>query len=179
MANTMSFTVRASGLALAVALLSPAVAQAQDSADGGDKGGDIVVTGSRVRGEAPVGSTVTTLGAADIAGSGRVTIDRAIKELPQVFDLGVSENSRGQSGGAGNIVYGNSVNLRGIGPNATLILVDGHRVTNNSRSVDPSVLPTLGVERVEIVADGASAIYGSDAVAGVVNLIPRDRKSVV
>lgn len=142
--------------------------------DAGDRAGEtIVVTGSRLRVEAPVGSTVTSLSNADLAESGRVTVDRAIRELPQVFDLGVSENSRGQSGGAGNIVYGNSINLRGIGPNATLILIDGHRVTNNSRSVDPSVLPTLGVERIEVVADGASAIYGSDAVAGVVNLIPR------
>lgn len=134
---------------------------------------DVVVTGSRVRAQAPVGSTVTALGREDIAQSNRATLDRAIRDLPQVFDLGVSESSRGQTGGAGNIVYGNSINLRGIGPNATLIIVDGHRVVNNGRSTDPSVLPTLGVERVEIVADGASAIYGSDAVAGVVNLIPR------
>ena len=70
-------------------------------------------------------------------------------------------------------MYGNSINLRGIGPNATLMLVDGHRMTSNSRSVNPSVIPTLGLERVEVVADGASAIYGSDAIAGVVNLIPR------
>ncbi len=167
---------RGSSLALAVALLVPGVALAQEEpADEAalDGASDIVVTGSRMRGVAPVGSTVTTLSTADIADSGRVTLDRAIKELPQVFDLGVSENSRGQSGGSGNIVYGNSINLRGIGPNATLIIVDGHRVVNNSRSTDPSILPTLGVERVEIVADGASAIYGSDAVAGVVNLIPR------
>ena len=104
---------------------------------------------------------------------GRSRVDRILKDIPQNFDLGVSENSRGQSGGAGNIVYGNTVNLRGIGPYATLVLVDGHRVTNNTRSIDPSIMPTLGVERVEVVADGASAIYGSDAVAGVVNLIPR------
>ncbi|MEN9684034.1 MAG: hypothetical protein RLZZ427_1785 [Pseudomonadota bacterium] len=177
MAVSKTIAVRASSIALAAALLAPIAlapiaAHAQETAAKGDDDA-IVVTGSRVRGEAPVGSTVTTLAAADISGSGRVTLDRAIKELPQVFDLGVSENSRGQSGGSGNIVYGNSINLRGIGANATLILVDGHRVTNNSRSIDPSVLPTLGVERVEIVADGASAIYGSDAVAGVVNLIPR------
>src|SRR6185369_11382228 len=94
-------------------------------------------------------------------------------EIPQVLDLGVSENSRGQTGGSGNITYGNTINLRGIGPYATLVLVDGHRVVNNSRSTDPSVLPSLGVERVEVLADGASAIYGSDAIAGVVNLIPR------
>lgn len=134
---------------------------------------EIVVTGSRLRGEPPVGSTVTALGRSEIEASGAVTIDRVIKEIPQVFDLGVSENSRGQSGGSGNITYGNSVNLRGIGPYATLVMIDGHRVVNNSRSIDPSVLPSLGVERVEVVADGASAIYGSDAVAGVVNLIPR------
>lgn len=134
---------------------------------------DIVVTGSRVRGAAPVGSTVISLGREDAVAGGAVTTDRLIKQIPQVFDLGVSENSRGQSGGNGNVTYGNSVNLRGIGPYATLILVDGHRVVNNSRAVDPSIIPTLGLERVEVIADGASAIYGSDAVAGVVNLIPR------
>lgn len=152
-----------------MALAIPLLAQAQDA----PTESDIIVTGSRVRGEAPVGSTVTTLGRAEMEASSAVTVDRMIKEIPQVFDLGVSENSRGQSGGSGNITYGNSVNLRGIGPYATLVIIDGHRVTNNSRSIDPSVLPSLGVERVEVVADGASAIYGSDAVAGVVNLIPR------
>jgi iron complex outermembrane receptor protein len=136
---------------------------------------EIVVVGSRMRGVTPVGSTVISLGRDDIEQSAAVTVDRLIKEIPQNFDLGVSENSRAQSGGSGNITYGNSVNLRGIGPYATLVLIDGHRVVNNSRSIDPSVLPTLGVERVEVIADGASAIYGSDAVAGVVNLVPRRR----
>ncbi|QIK77810.1 TonB-dependent receptor [Sphingomonas piscis] len=136
-------------------------------------GADIVVLGSRVRGTAPVGSTVTALGRRDIEGSAAPTLDRLIKEIPQNFDLGVSENSRGQAGGNGNITYGNTVNLRGIGPYATLVLIDGHRVVNNGRSTDPSVLPTLGVERVEVIADGASAIYGSDAVAGVVNVVAR------
>jgi iron complex outermembrane receptor protein len=146
----------------------PSVVTGSDS-----PGSEVVITGSRVRGEAPVGSSVIALGRDQIAASGAATVDRVIKEIPQVFDLGVSENSRGQSGGNGNNTYGNSINLRGIGPYATLILVDGHRTVSNSRSFDPSVLPSLGVERVEVVADGASAIYGSDAVAGVVNLIPR------
>jgi iron complex outermembrane recepter protein len=159
----------------AFAILSAGSAYAQDQAKPGDEtpASDIVVTGSRVRGVAPVGSALIAIGRDEITESGRVTLDRALKEIPQVFDLGVSENSRGQSGGAGNIVYGNSINLRGIGANATLILIDGHRVVNNSRSTDPSVLPTLGVDRVDVIADGASAIYGSDAIAGVVNLIPR------
>ena len=161
---------------LATALAAPAHAQtiADDETAAAEEDNRIVVTGSRVStGEAPVGATATVLGRDEIVDSGAVTIDRIIKELPQNFDLGVSENSRGQAGGSGNITYGNSVNLRGIGPYATLVLIDGHRVVNNSRSTDPSVLPTLGVERVEVVANGASAIYGSDAVAGVVNLIPR------
>lgn len=134
---------------------------------------EITITGTRVRGAEPVGTSVQTIDRSQMADAGQVSIDRVIKDLPQNFDLGVSENSRNTSGGAGNIVYGNTVNLRGIGPYATLIMVDGHRVINNSRSFDPSVLPTLGVERVEVIADGSSAIYGSDAIAGVVNLIPR------
>lgn len=167
-----------SSIALALALMAPATALAQAAAPGAAAAdavpeAEIVVTGTSIRGQAPVGSAVISLGRAQIESSTAVTVDRMIKEIPQNFDLGVSENSRGQSGGSGNITFGNSVNLRGIGPYATLVLIDGHRVTYNSRSIDPSVLPSLGVERVEVVADGASAIYGSDAVAGVVNLIPR------
>ncbi len=135
--------------------------------------GDVVVTGSRIRGAAPVGSSVIAIDRNAIEASGAVTTDRMIKEIPQVFDLGTSENSRGQSGGSNNITFGNAINIRGIGPYATLTLVDGHRAVDNSRSVDPSIIPSLGLERVEVIADGASAVYGSDAVAGVVNLIPR------
>lgn len=136
-------------------------------------GKDIVVTGSRIRGAAPVGSSVIAIDRKAIEASGAVTTDRLIKEIPQVFDLGTSENSRGQSGGSNNITFGNAINIRGIGPYATLTILDGHRAVDNSRSVDPSIVPSLGLERVEVVADGASAVYGSDAVAGVVNLIPR------
>jgi iron complex outermembrane recepter protein len=174
--------LRANHLLLGVSLgvLTLAVpATAQDQADdeaavaAREADGEIVVTGSRLRGVAPVGSTVISLGREEIESSSAVTVDRMIKEIPQNFDLGVSENSRGQSGGSGNITYGNSVNIHGLGPYATLVIIDGHRVTSNSRSIDPSVLPSLGVERIEVVADGTSAIYGSDAIAGVVNVIPR------
>jgi iron complex outermembrane receptor protein len=154
-------------------LLVSAAAAAESQGGEPQEVEEVTVTGSRVRGAEPVGATVTTLDRSVITSSTQPTVDRILKELPQNFDLGVSENSRGQSGGAANIVYGNSVNLRGIGPYATLVLLDGHRVTNNSRSTDPSILPTLALERIEVIADGASAIYGSDAVAGVVNLIPR------
>jgi iron complex outermembrane receptor protein len=150
---------------------NPATAQNAGQPEAG--GETIVVTGSRIQGTAPVGATVTTLGRAEIEQAGTITVDRMIKELPQVFDLGISENSRAQAGGNGNATWGNSINLRGLGPFSTLIITDGHRMVSNGRAIDPSVLPSLGVERVEVIADGASAIYGSDAIAGVVNLIPR------
>lgn len=169
----MSSSKRIACLTVFVAALSATWSMVGRAAEpGGTQLEEVIVTGSRVRGAEPVGSTVTTIGRQDIADSPKVTMDRLIQELPAVLDLGISENSRGQ-GGNGNIVYANSINLRGIGANATLTLVDGHRVTSNTRSVNPSILPSLGVERVEVIADGASAIYGSDAIAGVVNLIPR------
>lgn len=136
---------------------------------------EIVVTGSRIRGIAPIGPSVTGVTRDSIESSGAVSTAQILQQLPQVFNLGFSESSRGQ-GGAGNITYGSSVNIRGIGPFATLTLINGHRSIGQGTSaatVDPSIIPTLALERIEVVADGASAIYGSDAVAGVANLIMR------
>jgi iron complex outermembrane receptor protein len=173
---------RVSGVAFAVFCACAAMgsgAQAQTASPAADKGEQpeqVVVTGSRIRGVAPVGSTVVSLTRGDIEASGAVSTASLLQEVPQVFNLGVSESSRGQAGGAGNITYGSSVNLRGIGPYATLSLVNGHRVVpqgTTGSGIDPSIIPMLALQRVEIVADGASAIYGSDAVAGVVNLILR------
>lgn len=137
---------------------------------------EIVVTGSRIRGTTVVGSQVTEVKREDIELVAPLSTAALVQKLPQIFNLGVSENSRGQSGGSGNITYGSSINLRGIGPYSTLTLLDGHRAVPQGTTgfaVDPSIMPTLALERVEVVADGASALYGSDAVAGVVNLIPR------
>jgi len=164
---------------LAIGVCGAAFAQgllAQDAGkkpEAADELESVVVTGSRIAGVAPVGAIVTTLGREEIENSGQVTLDRMIQELPQVLDLGFSDTSRAQSGGNGNATWSNSINLRGLSPFSTLIISDGHRMTTNGRAISPSVLPTLGVERIEVIADGASAIYGSDAVAGVVNLIPR------
>jgi iron complex outermembrane receptor protein len=132
----------------------------------------IVVTGTRLRGVAPVGSPLSTIDSESMEIAAETSTARIIQQLPQVYDLGISEASRGQNGGSGNIVYGTGMNLRGLGPYATLVLVDGHRAINNNRALDPSVIPALGLERIEVLTDGASAIYGSDAVAGVVNLVP-------
>ncbi len=172
-----------------VALALPAAAQ-QATADKPDakpeerveKVEQITVTGSRIRGIAPIGSAVVGVDRNSIETANTASTALMLQQVPQVFNLGVSENSRGQAGGSGNITYGSAINLRGIGPFATLVLVNGHRVVGQgttAAAVDPSIIPMLMLERVEIVPDGASAIYGSDAVAGVANLILRRHEKTV
>ena len=167
-------------LLAAAASATPLAAFAEDPAPAAESEtvdlDEVIVTGSRIRGSEPVGSVVTAISRDDIDLAAPLSTSSLIQKLPQVFNLGVSENSRGQSGGSGNITYGTAINLRGLGPFSTLTLLDGHRAVPQGTTgfaVDPSIVPTLALERVEVVADGASAIYGSDAIAGVVNLIPR------
>jgi len=137
---------------------------------------EVVVTGTLIRNAAPVGSALIAMDQQQLQETGATSLSDALRTLPQVDNLGVSDASRSGTGGAGNIVYGNSINLRGLSPFATLTLVDGHRVPPSGTSgatVDPDAFPSLMLQRVDIVADGASATYGSDAIAGVVNLILR------
>ncbi len=137
---------------------------------------EVVVTGTNIRGIAPTGSAVIALGREDIENSAGVTTSAILQETPQIMNFGITESSRSGNGGAGNITFGTSVNIRGISPFATLTLLNGHRIPPNGTTgaaPDPNVIPTIALERVEIVADGASAIYGSDAIAGVANLILR------
>lgn len=153
-----------------------AVPQSQQSESAAEDASEIVVTGSRIRGIAPVGSAVIAVGRESIDSSTALTTAQLLQEIPQISNFGISESSRGQSGGAGNLTFVGSVNIRGIAPYATLTLVNGHRTVGQGTTgfaVDPSVIPTLALERIEVVADGASAIYGSDAVSGVANLILR------
>jgi iron complex outermembrane receptor protein len=149
-------------------------AQSSASDSGGSVVSEVIVTGSNIHGVAPVGSTLISVGSPDIARSGAITTQDLLQQVPEVFNLGINDTSRAVSSGSSNVGYGSSVNLRGIGPYATLTLVDGHRVPVSGtlgQAFDPSAIPTLALERVEIVADGSSGIYGSDAIAGVVNLI--------
>ena len=158
------------------AVVPPDVPEAAAPAAGDDTNADIVVTGTSIRGVAPVGSSLIAVGRSEIDQSAATSVTRILQETPQVLNYGISDSSRNGAGGAGNIAYGTSVNIRGVGPYATLALVNGRRAVpqgTNGASIDPSALPTIALERVEIVADGASAIYGSDAVAGVANLILR------
>ncbi|HEY0341935.1 MAG TPA: TonB-dependent receptor, partial [Steroidobacteraceae bacterium] len=112
-----------------------------------------------------------------IEASGASTLQEFIQKIPQNFNGGASENtivSVTGGGNADNKVNATGVNLRGLGNDSTLVLINGHRVAPGNTEgnfVDLSMIPLYAVERLEIVTDGASAIYGSDAVGGVVNII--------
>ena len=136
----------------------------------------VVVTGTQIRGAAPVGSTLITIDRDQFMNTGATTTNEILQQQPQVFNFGIADTQRNGTGGAGNITYASSVNLRGLSPFATLTLVDGHRDVPSGTlgaAVDPSTIPTVMLSNIAIVADGASATYGSDAIAGVVNLILR------
>ncbi len=174
-----SLRASVSVLALPVALLTtPVLAQTAAADDGKNEAdkAEIVVTGSSIRGTPPVGSSLIQVGRAEIDSSPAASTTQLIREVPQILNYGVTDSARNQSGGAGNIVYGNSINIRGLGPYATLTLLNGRRPVPQGTlgaSVDPGNIPAIALERIEIVADGASAVYGSDAVSGVANLILR------
>lgn len=137
---------------------------------------DIVVTGTRIRG-APIASPVITLTAEAIRNEGFATLSDAARAIPQNFGGGQNPGIGVNVPVAGgvNVGSGTSLNLRGLGSDATLTLLNGKRLSYSSsrQSVDLSAIPAAAVQRIEIVADGASAIYGSDAVAGVANIILR------
>lgn len=140
---------------------------------------DIVVTGTNIRGANPT-SPVTTITRRDIDRSGYIGISDLAASLPQNFGGGASQtvNSGFTRGGSQyNQSLGTAFNLRGLGPGATLTLLNGRRVAPAGRGtfVDITAIPLAMVQRVDVLTDGASAIYGSDAVGGVVNIITNDR----
>ncbi|SOB88253.1 iron complex outermembrane recepter protein [Sphingomonas guangdongensis] len=156
----------------------PDQAQDTDPTLGQVSGEDIIVTGTSIRGISAVGSATTAIARDQLAISGRSTAVDLLRELPQVQGLGFDDTPRQAQNGAGNIQRGSTVNLRGLGSNATLLLIDGRRIapTGNVFSfTEANQIPVSAIERIEVIADGASAIYGSDAVAGVVNYITRKR----
>jgi len=143
---------------------------------------DIVVTGSRIRGAAP-SSTVITRTSTMMRDAGQTDLGSVVRAIPQSFgggqNPGIGSNVPTASGI--DVSGGSSINLRGLGSDATLTLLDGHRLAYNAsrQSIDVSAIPINAVDRLEIVPDGSSALYGSDAVAGVANIIlKRDYRGV-
>lgn len=140
---------------------------------------DIVVTGSNIRGGNPT-SSLRVLDRRSLDRSGKATVADLI--AAQTASFGGAGNPVAALAGADqsslNYSLAPAANLRGLGPDATLTLFDGRRAAGSGGRgdfTDLSAIPTLAVERVEILTDGASAIYGSDAIGGVVNIILRKR----
>lgn len=140
----------------------------------------ILVTGSHLRETATSGSSpVIVFDKEAIERIGVATLPQFFEKLPQNFGGGANGANVANLGlnrdTASNFGQGTSINLRGLGTGTTLTLINGHRVASSNRYqyVDVSLIPLSAVERVEILTDGASAIYGADAVGGVVNIILR------
>ena len=174
---------RRSASALAVVALTTGAAWGQSgpppaAADAATESANaVVVTGTSIRGLAPVGSATVSIGLKDIQATGKTSSVDIIRAMPQIQNIGADETrTAGRDGAADNSGKGAAINLRGLGNNATLMLVDGHRIAPNGTASafgDPNQIPAIALQRIEVVTDGASAVYGSDAVAGVVNLILR------
>lgn len=150
------------------------------SSDGQARGEDIVVTGSNISGVKQVGSEAMVLKREDVLATGKTTVADVLRTLPQVQNAAsnsfTASATTGNAQGGGNVTRGNAINLRGVGQGATLTLVDGHRITPSGSATafsEANQVPIAALERIEVIADGASAIYGSDAIAGVINYVLR------
>jgi len=152
--------------AVAVTLL-PVCVPAQEV---GDTIEEVVVTGSRIpRRDFVAPSPITTIDRSMIDNSGQPTLESVLNQMPQVIpDFGRTSNNPGNGT--------SRINLRGMGSNRTLVLLNGRRLAPSGigSSVDVNNLPQILMDRVELITGGATTVYGSDAVAGVVNFIMRD-----
>ncbi|MBM7070470.1 TonB-dependent receptor [Shewanella sp. 202IG2-18] len=162
---------RALLLGTAATLLSP-MAMAEEENEGAEKVERISVTGSRIRStDLQEYTPIQTIDASDIDASGAINLQETLLKNPQFGAPGISRTNSNFSTSSAGV---SSVDLRNLGSNRTLVLVNGRRVVSGipgSSTVDLNTIPAQFIERVEIVSGGASAAYGSDAVAGVVNII--------
>jgi outer membrane receptor protein involved in Fe transport len=145
---------------------------------------EIVVTGTHIRGEVPVGSALFVYARAAMEQSGSATLDQFARNMTENFSSvdtisNQSSNIRfspTRSSNGTNAFQGASFNLHGLGPTTTLTLLNGQRLAPGGLDgsfTDISQIPLSAVDHIEVLPDGASAIYGADAVAGVVNIVTR------
>ncbi len=166
-------------LSLSGAALAQTDAAAQD-APPASQSDEIVVTGTLLRGVAPTGTNVISVGQEQVKETGATTTAQLLQSIPQLGSFGSLQFPQG----FGNSVTVNRPNLRSLpgfntsGGSTTLVLLDGHRMVGSgviTTTPDPDAIPPGAIERLEIVPDGGSAVYGSDAVAGVLNFVTRKR----
>lgn len=134
---------------------------------------EIVVTGTSIHGVAPVGANLISVGPAEIKATGAQSLAQILSTVPALSSMGNAGQGQGAS------YYQPQIHqLGGSGSSSTLILIDGHRTSpggTNHTNTDPGIVPINMIERIEVLPEGASSTYGSDAVAGVVNFITRSR----
>jgi iron complex outermembrane receptor protein len=171
-------TRRSRSVQLAVAAILAAAGSQSAMAAEDEALSEVVITGSRIS-RPELGSTtpITVVGAAEIQASGDVNIADVLRTLPQVGISGLSSSNTNFSTAGGGI---NTINLRNLGDNRTLVLLNGRRMvpgytSSTTNVVDVNMIPTDFVERVDVITGGASAVYGSEAVSGVVNFILKDK----
>lgn len=165
LASTMIAGVALMGLA------APAAAQTTSTSEQASQVSDVVVTGSRIRVRDTTGSSpIVTVGAEQLEEIGTATIETYLNSLPQLSPSLTKTNNNPSSGGSAFL------DLRQLGTSRGLTLVNGRRLVPGASSgaVDISILPSGLMDRVEIITGGASAVYGADAVSGVVNFILKD-----
>ncbi len=139
---------------------------------------EVIVTGTFIRGAQNLSAPVISIGRDQIERSGYSTVGEVIASLPQnvssVSDRQGTVNSVGDNNYLVN-GFGAGANLRGLGVDSTLVLLNGRRMARagGDSFVDLTMIPLSAIERVEVLTDGASALYGADAVGGVINLITR------
>lgn len=188
MRSSSTLTLAAIAFSAAMAAVGPAYAQSTAPGISGsdlpvdpkNRDEEIVVTGTLIRGVAPTGTNVIGLNAEKVEQTGVVTTAQLLQTIPQIATF----NSLQFAVANGNTITVNRPNLRDLpgnfsaGGSTTLVLMDGHRMVGigvASTTPDPDVIPPGAIERLEIVPDGGSAIYGSDAIAGVMNFITRKK----
>jgi iron complex outermembrane receptor protein len=159
-----SLAVAFGGLAAVAAF--PAAAQQQQQLE------RVEVTGSMIkRSQTETALPVTTISADELKKAGVTTAEQAMTFIAENQSSVGSSQSVGASNGGASFV-----DLRGLGATRTLVLLNGQRVVNNpytAEAVDLNTLPSVAIQRIEVLRDGASAVYGTDAIAGVVNIITR------
>ena len=165
------------GTAMMAVCFAPAQAQtaAADEAAQSETAGEVVVTGSRIRRQDLAGvGPATVVSAEQIENTGIANIETMLQRLPANAGFAGNQSSAYWT----NNGYGTAqVNLRGLGIKRTLVLLNGRRLvaggTGANSSPDLNMIPVVALARTDVLKDGASAIYGADAMAGVVNLVTR------
>jgi iron complex outermembrane receptor protein len=171
---------------LALMMATPAFAQDQSAELADDTSEDIIVTGTSIRGVAPAGATVVSIDAEEVQATGASDTIDILRELPQAVGFfnaqpqpGAGSSTRNDFAPISRVVLrpiGTTTDIITNGGQLTLILIDGHRVVAGGIGqfgVDINAIPPSLLERVEIITDGGSAVYGSDGITGVMNFVTR------